>query len=252
VSKIAIHPQTLDCREFKPGQDLFKLGYVVVKGVEDIPEQLSGQVIDNLVAKFSHKRVTKRSRLTILTMMWPDLVLYSLNNIAPVPGPVGAEQEAESAKPFPRRFSTFASKEVYDPRKPNANEMLEFTSHEVALKSPVYAVQQKVEHPGRGNHKPRLPMFRILPVEMIPRMCPQASILALELQKLRNTKEIMTLADVPGWLKTINLATVQAPMRIFRYYFWELVKMKIIEPVQYTTMEQIEQARDESYASQEK
>jgi hypothetical protein len=251
MSKIAIHPQTLDCREFKAGQDLFKLGYVVVKGVEDIPEQLSGQVIDQLVAKFSQKRVTKRSRLTILTMMWPDLVLYSLNNIAPIPGPVGETTE-EQPKGFPKRFETFASSEVYDPRKPNANEMLEFTSHERTLKSPIYKTVPDAK-PGRGNHKPRLPVFQINVVNPIPSMCPQASILAFELQKVVATgKTIMTMADVPIWLKTINLATVQDPMRIFRYYFWLLVRTGVIEPLQYASTTKEEELRVASIVSQEK
>lgn len=248
MAKIAIHPKTLDCREFKPGQDFYKLGYIVVNSVEDMPAKLPGEVIDRLVVKFSHKRATKRSRLTILTMMWPDLVLYALNNITPMPGPLTEAQE-EELKTFPKSLQSLASTEKYDPRKPNANQMLEFMPHEQQLKAPVY-VKSMASKPGRGNHKPRLPMFQILAINEYPALCPQASILALELQKLRKTgKDIMTMHDVPVWLKTINLATVQAPMRIFRYYFWTLVNAKIIEPIQYTTMEQAEEA---AYASQEK
>lgn len=249
MSKIAIHPRTLDCREFKPGQDFYKLGYVVINSVEDLPTKLGGEVLDSLVLKFGQKKVTKRSRLAVLTMLWPDLVLYALNNISPVPGPLTEVQE-EQLKTMPRTMTSLASTQKYDPRMPNANKMLEFMEHEQRLTTPIYKVAAlKEKGPGRGNHKPRLPMFQILAINEYPALCPQASILALELQKLRKTgKDIMTMTDVPIWLKTVNLATVQDPMRIFRYYFWTLVKTGIIEPIQNMTVEQSESV---SIASQE-
>jgi hypothetical protein len=221
--KVAIHPTTLDVREFKSGLDLFKLGYVVVSGVEDMPERLTGETMNALVEKFrSGKRANKRTRLATLTKIWPDIVLHAMNNIRQIDA---GEAVIEELCTFPESMKTGEMHDATQVKMPDSKYMSEYMPSQ--LVQPV--IRRRV---GRGNHKPRLPVFEIADIAEIPKLCPQASILAFELQKLRQSgKREMTIAEVPGWLRHINLATVQPPLRIFRYYFWKLVEVGVIKAV---------------------
>lgn len=185
MTRVAIHPTTLDIKLFKPGLGLQQDGYLVFKNAEDLAERGKSVIepLAKIILKDKHQR---KGRLEKATMMWADIYMCAARN-----------------------------------KQLDVPEVIEKV-----------VKNEKVPKPkgiGRGNHNPRIPSFTLTGLASSIKMPTQAEVLALEFNKLyaagmRN----IDIKEVPELVKEMKLPTHQDPMRIFRYYFWLLVRAGVL------------------------
>lgn len=205
--RVAIHPQTLDLREFRPGMGYQSKGYVIVKGAEGLYE-VNQQWVINLFKKITGVK-PKSINLRDCTLLWPDLVVRAINNVKAA---VEVEANPEAG---PGEFE--------HEKMPDSQGRQQVKDGDVTLK--------KVSV-GRGNHNIRYPDFNITDAELTIRVPTQAQILLLEFQKLRKAGTILVKQDdVSSILESMSVVSRQDPLRIFRYYFWLMVRTGILQTV---------------------
>lgn len=194
ATKIAIHPQTLDIREDKPGLKLAARGYFIVKKAEDLVKwpQLP-RLVDLILGKTKSGKTRYGSNLGLAERLWADVVLRAVNNI----GNIVEYQNLPEAEKQPQP-------EILPEVKPK-------------------------EKLGRGNHNARIPGFTLTGVSPVIPVPPQAEVLALEFNKLFAAgRRDVAPTEIKELVVAMNLPTQQDPMRIFRYYFWLLVNAKTL------------------------
>lgn len=203
--RVAIHPQTLDLREFRPGMGYQSKGYVIVNGAEGL-YQIRDSWVKKLIKKISGDKYDKPD-LKTCTVIWPDIVVRALNNIKAL---VEADANPNAG---PREIE---------------HEEMPISEKPIEQKDP-YAI--KTRRVGRGNHIPRYPDFTIIGDEIKLKVPSQVHVLALEFRKLKAAgTELVLQKDVKQVIEGMNIATKQEPLRIFRYYFWVLVRCGVLRP----------------------
>ena len=203
--RVAIHPQTLDIREFRPGMGYQSKGYVIVKGAEDLYMKKETWVL-KLYQKVMGKP-TKKLDLRDCTIIWPDIVIRAINNLA-------------------------AAVEVDKAADPGPSDVVRDVVPIAPVKNARLSEGKANQGVGRGNHVNRIPDFRVCDVEIEYKVPSQCMVMALELRKLAKDlgKDIFTMREMQDThCKQLNIGTKQDPMRIFRYYFWSLVRLGVLE-----------------------
>ncbi len=253
MAKLAIKfGSKIDVREFRPGIGMQEAGYVIVSSAENMVEKLKGNQLDDLCGFCFGKKAGKRSKLVTCTLLWPDLYMMAVNNAVPlaktlnnpklgfVERPVDEEQKPAKPEDAPEGVSddmlailalNGAMPDLKGFELYQAKAELRRLHHRTGYRAhTVPRMEITGVKPGRGNHKPRLPDFDINPPFTVPNMPTQAMVLAQLLQEKFKAGVIHMdqIHAVPEFIRKANIATRQEPMRIFRYYFWLLVKNGVI------------------------
>ena len=266
MPKVAVRFDPLDIREFYPQLGMFEAGYKVFTSAENLAEKTTADQLDVLAELIYGRRRGQKSRLKMCTLIWPDLFLMAVNNPVPLSKALGKDvgfperpvetepKQVTSISEIPKGVPLVVVEAIAKQNKLEGLELyIEKKKHKYVPRAyiPEKSGQYKMvinprrrvtgeERPGRGNHKPRLPDFLLLPPHDPGKLPMQALLVvkALNEEYVKGTYKqpdgthlFRVWKDMHPFVKKANIATKQEPSRIFRYYFWLLADRKLIQPI---------------------